>query len=150
MPPCGHMMQVVNEDKTCYFNVIFYFEIILLIKSLSTVSPCVVRSLTARWPPRSGLCSPGSCEVHVTLAADCGVKRTSSRPGNNARDALTIYRGNVTIGRDIYWQRLINKLYCVKQRWGHLVWERFSPCCSLTPIVDCFYFFYSNDKVLLI
>jgi len=38
-PPCGRMMQVVNEDETCYFNVIFYVEIILLIKSLSTVVP---------------------------------------------------------------------------------------------------------------
>lgn len=37
MPPCGHMMQVVNKDKTCYFNVIFYFEILLLIKSISTI-----------------------------------------------------------------------------------------------------------------
>lgn len=44
MPPCGHMMQVVNEGETCYFNGIFYFEIIL-IKSLSTVD-----SVSRLWP----------------------------------------------------------------------------------------------------
>lgn len=33
------MMQV--QDKLCSFNVIFYFEIILIIKSLSTVHACV-------------------------------------------------------------------------------------------------------------
>ncbi len=52
MPPCGHMMQVVNKDKTCYFNVIFYFEIILLIKSLSTVvpvCPIIGRCVTRSW-----------------------------------------------------------------------------------------------------
>lgn len=43
MPPCGHTMQV--KDKTCSFNVIFYFEIII-IKSLSTVHACV----PSMWP----------------------------------------------------------------------------------------------------
>lgn len=106
MPPCGHMMQV-NKDKTCYFNVIFYFEIILLIKSLSTVVP--VCPLIDRWVTRSWLRVEGSCKVHVMVSAVCGVKRTSSsRPANNAHDALTIYRGNVTKGRDVYWHRLIN------------------------------------------
>lgn len=113
MPPCGHMMQVVNEDKTCYFNVIFYFEIILLIKSLSTVVP--VCPIIDRRVTRSWLRMEGSCEVQVMVSAVCGVKRTSSGPGNNAHDALTIYRGNVTIGRDVYWQRLINKLYSVTE-----------------------------------
>lgn len=52
MPPCGHMMQVVNKDETRYFNVIFYFEIILLIKSLSTVVPAcpiIDRRVTRSW-----------------------------------------------------------------------------------------------------
>lgn len=101
MPPCGHMMQVVNKDKTCYFNVIFYFEIILLIKSLSTVvpvCPIIDRCVTRSWPSVQG-----SCKVHVMVRAVCGVKRTSSRPGNNAHDALTIYRGNVTRARAAHW-----------------------------------------------
>lgn len=67
MPPCGHMMQVVNKDKTCYFNVIFYFEIILLIKSLSTVVP--VCPIIGRCVTRSWLCVEGSCKVHVMVSA---------------------------------------------------------------------------------
>lgn len=52
-PPCGRMMQVVNEDETCYFNVIFYVEIILLIKSLSTVVP--PPRVSDPWPLRDPL-----------------------------------------------------------------------------------------------
>lgn len=87
MPPCGHMMQV-NKDKTCYFNVIFYFEIILLIKSLSTIVPehlITGRCVTWSWP-----CAEGSLKVHVTVTGGHGVKRTSSRWGSNTRDPLTI------------------------------------------------------------
>lgn len=89
MPPCGHMMQVVNKDKTCYFNVIFYFEIILLIKSLSTIVP--VRLIIDRCVTWSGPCAEGSCRVHVMVSVACGVKRTSSRLRSNTHDALTIY-----------------------------------------------------------
>lgn len=66
MPPCGHTMQV--KDKTCSFNVIFYFEIILIIKSLSTVHACV--------PSVSpSVTRSGGSRVHVT-----GVQ--SSRAGH--------------------------------------------------------------------
>lgn len=75
MPPCGQIMQVVNKDETCYFNVIFYFEIILLIKSLSTVVPvCPILDRCLTW-------RKGSRKVHVMVIAGCRVKRTSSRPG---------------------------------------------------------------------
>lgn len=50
----------------------------------------------------------GSSKVHVTVIAGRRVKRTSSRPAHNARDALTIYWGNAAVGRDSYWRRPIN------------------------------------------
>lgn len=97
-----------------------------------------VRSLTAVWPGHG--CVEGSCKVHVMVNAVCGVKRTSSRPGNNAHNALTIYRGNVTTGTDVYWQRLINKLFSMT----NLVWE---PWGSLTSSINCS-LFYTNNSVL--
>lgn len=61
------MMQV--EDKFCSFNVIFYFEIIL-IKSLSTVRACVrsVKPVRVVQSSRAG---------HRRVNGVSGVKRTS-------------------------------------------------------------------------
>lgn len=90
-PPCGHMTQV-NKDKMCSFNVIFYFEIIL-IKSLSTVQACVRSvnaSATRSGPPR----------VHAQAKGwrmrRCGVKR------DEQRDAQAIHPGSVTAGRGLF------------------------------------------------
>ena len=98
MPPCGHLMQVVNKDNTCYFNVIFYFEIILLIKSLSTVAPVSSHHLTAVWPGHGR--GWGVRGEFMWRSVRRGGEK-DKQPSNKLHDALTIYRGNVSSGRDV-------------------------------------------------
>lgn len=90
-PPCGHTMQV--KDKTCSFNVIFYFEIILIIKSLSTVHACV--------PSVSpSVTRPGSSRGHVQVTRWWMEMRGEK---DERRDAMTIHPVSVTAREGTIW-----------------------------------------------
>lgn len=112
---CHHVAiwcKLLTRTKHVILMLFLFWNHIInkVIKYCLTVCPIIDRCVTRSW-----LCVEGSCEVHVMVNGVRRVKRTSSRPGNNAHDALTIYRGNVTMGERLNWQRMINKLYSVMQ-----------------------------------